>query len=54
MLLYAAITETINSGNTVEDYPSMLKIIRKRTELGISRTYFTEDEWIDLFHKNQS
>jgi Ser/Thr protein kinase RdoA (MazF antagonist) len=47
--LYTAITETINAGNTTEDYPSMLEIIRNRCVSGESKVYFTEEEWINLF-----
>ena len=47
--LYTAITETINAGNTTDDYPSMLEIIRKRCESGVSKAYFTQEEWINLF-----
>ncbi len=47
--LYTAISETINAGNTTEDYPSMLEIIRKRCLSGESKAYFTHEEWIKLF-----
>ncbi|MHA2224122.1 MAG: phosphotransferase enzyme family protein [Candidatus Hodarchaeales archaeon] len=51
--LYTAITETINAGNTTEDYPSMLKIIRKRCVSGESKEYLTEEEWILLFQNHE-
>ena len=47
--LYTAITETINAGNTTKDYSSMLEIIRKRCVSGESKTYFPEEEWINIF-----
>ena len=50
--LYTAISETIMAGNETEDYPSMNKIIKQRCESGISTSYFTKKEWIELFKEN--
>jgi Ser/Thr protein kinase RdoA (MazF antagonist) len=47
--LYTAITETINAGNTTEDYASMLELIKKRCRSGESKAYFTKEEWIKVF-----
>ena len=50
--LYTAISQTIQAGNSTEDYPSMNKIIKQRCETDISKSYFNKKEWYDLFKGN--
>ena len=47
--LYSALSETVNAGNTTEDYAGMLEIIKKRCRSQVSKQYCTKDEWLKLF-----